>query len=916
MSILEPTRLTATFPPLLQLIAKDIQNRIQNITGGSTCPTFGNPVLEWTQLADPSEEYEPTLLGAPVAGIVIMDKISPKDFVFSHPFCDVEHNQWDYEIWIAPDKQYEPVLARGNVEDGKVGAVDEYKTSIQLVKEMGLQDVHGIIGVETDSGLVPEGYRAKAGDRVLVYGRWIVDCGHNEFHTEIHPPLLHICARPEPNFPERLTEMYIVARPYLVSQRYEPDKWPFASHMVNEVLKMQGVDVAGIPIPLSRGLGAHPILKDKPFDGIHTVTFAVSPPTPRQNPEDILYVSYRFTVHSESVRVGIWYDANEQDKVQVGIALSSYDYAPPPEPPRKNKTWSWEELIKLEPSVGTDYGIIQAIEVGIASGADAIVFPIFNPWYAGIADWLIHQGIQTHSYGPLKAPSVDDLPAQFTAASINICVNDLPQDFFHPASRIVDESQPFPVIGWLKAYWGPLRTEAGTILPFVREVMVIQAASDLPISGFGTLNDCMETNVRYHAIWEDRRVELWEPISNRELVHVEELLSPTHEAYVFITFSGPTEMKRVSRAILNLSYENHSRIVVTLQEAGDSRGYYYWGSFNPSALSKESYTLTMAIDAFDDADPNLEIDSNPTTVAYVENGNPPVYYEPGVDDHYHVQVAPLITQHDITETANDSFAHAYLFPLETSGEPQARSAILGSGENYIQVTLSGQRSGSLGIPFVGIVRWAFGASVEESEGFRLILNICDSEPEHNPCKDVQPDNPSSFKIVQLSENDSIFYVVVTNPDFACQGEVSYQLEVWTNFVIITPPLQFKQFLLRIPRDDRWVWGEDSIQYQNPQSLIEDVEGHLDEFLMESGFVEERERGARKGAILHSLGQVAQMARLNREAERLYVQSTFIFRSQHDLVKEVEVLQRLRDLYTTLGLEDQAKRISTRIVEIS
>jgi hypothetical protein len=423
----------------------------------------------------------------------------------------------------------------------------------------------------------------------------------------------------------------------------------------------------------------------------------------------------------------------------------------------------------------------------------------------------------------------------------------------------------------------PLTT--GNLLPFVEQVMVIQAVSGRQPSGFGVINGCMETNVRYNKRWEHRKGY------NRDLICKAELpLGSTHEAYVFIAFGpsipltqGSVKCKRVSSPILNLTYEGHSSIVVKLKEVEDAQGgRYYWGSFNPSALSRERHTLDMGIHAFDDMDPSLEIDSNPATAAYVVTGNQPTNYEPGPDRNHHVQVAPLVTKHDITEEVNDSFVHAYKLHLKKLSESQERSGILGSGSNYILVEL-GEPAGSLDIPAVGKLIWSLWASVEEAKGFRLSLNMYDEWG--NPRKDAFPDNEQSpFKSVRLSHGDSRFYLEARNNDFACQGLVSYQLEVGTGCVYVGPPLHFKQFLLRIPRDDRRVWVGDDIQYLDPQLLIEDIEGHLNEFLTEGGFLRERERATKKAALLHALGQVAQMAGLNQEAERLYTQSEHILHS--------------------------------------
>jgi hypothetical protein len=55
-----------------------------------------------------------------------------------------------------------------------------------------------VLGVEIDQDLVSQEFREwlTEGDRVAVFGRWIVDCGHDDFHAEIHPPLLMVAAKP------------------------------------------------------------------------------------------------------------------------------------------------------------------------------------------------------------------------------------------------------------------------------------------------------------------------------------------------------------------------------------------------------------------------------------------------------------------------------------------------------------------------------------------------------------------------------------------------------------------------------------------------------------------------------------------------------------------------------------------------
>lgn len=43
------------------------------------------------------------------------------------------------------------------------------------------------VWTEIEQWLVPQGYRPDPGDRITVAGRWIIDGGHDDFHTELHP---------------------------------------------------------------------------------------------------------------------------------------------------------------------------------------------------------------------------------------------------------------------------------------------------------------------------------------------------------------------------------------------------------------------------------------------------------------------------------------------------------------------------------------------------------------------------------------------------------------------------------------------------------------------------------------------------------------------------------------------------------
>ena len=153
---------------------------------------------------------------------------------------------------------------------------------------------------------------------MAVFGRWIVDCGHDvtvdpchdvpsdgvkTFRSEIHPPLLMASAKVSngsiatgsPKEPE-VTRVLFTSRPFLTSQRFTtdnditdtvkiyddtiPDDGRFVRHLANELIKVNDtIPVLGIPIE-STMVEAHPKKKSHPFQGLQLVHLVVRPPTP------------------------------------------------------------------------------------------------------------------------------------------------------------------------------------------------------------------------------------------------------------------------------------------------------------------------------------------------------------------------------------------------------------------------------------------------------------------------------------------------------------------------------------------------------------------------------------------------------------------------------------------------------------
>src|SRR2546421_4619622 len=189
------------------------------IATGQGAPTFfyqENPRWEWTPMVDPNDQFDtPGVNLVGLSGWVVRPPevaarhgISDSDVPFTHPFG------FDWEFFVAPDPQYDCLLASSNKHNPNPN--DEYTLAKQAALDSGLSGP-GVLGVETDKDLVPPNYRVVPGDRVAVFGRWIVDTGHSDFHTEIHPPLLVAGAEKKSQDPTHST---VVGRPHLVGQQF------------------------------------------------------------------------------------------------------------------------------------------------------------------------------------------------------------------------------------------------------------------------------------------------------------------------------------------------------------------------------------------------------------------------------------------------------------------------------------------------------------------------------------------------------------------------------------------------------------------------------------------------------------------------------------------------------------------------
>jgi hypothetical protein len=418
------------------------------IAGGKFPTSQG---FEWKQVTDTSSEYDTTPVG--VSGWAMFQDTASSDFMFTHPFG------LDWEFLCAVDQQYYNLCSYPenlSLADSRdvVGKFSQLGLTAALTVS-GTEDVLGsvsklgFLGVEWENGLVPTGFQAEYndGDRVAVFGRWIVDVGEDA-HTEIHPPLLlasaSVYATPSSSgltlFPKgvQYTRALFTSRPYLSGQTFLAGRYPnddiykdgqsddghFLEHMLIELGKLDSVFLSG-------SLEAHPKIKQNPFQGPHIFPVIVrttqAKPTVSEIGESFV-VSFYFTVRNGCAVEVV---KNDESSVCVFIILNSVGYTPPPLTARKPLQITVSQMKNDE-----------AYAVLIANG-------VLDP-LAGLSS---SSGVQTDQYDPLNNGDFTRLDSP--AAAINVPVDSLAA---LPAGKGItidnSDSQPYPVTGWLEIGWG------------------------------------------------------------------------------------------------------------------------------------------------------------------------------------------------------------------------------------------------------------------------------------------------------------------------------------------------------------------------------------------------------------------------------------------------------------------------------
>lgn len=95
----------------------------------------------------------------------------------------------DWELNLLVDAEYRHMLAADESSqwwDGTAPHCREIDVN-KFRKGNQADDLRGALGIEGEQWYYPLGFRPEPGDRAVVRGSYITDCGHPDWHTELHP---------------------------------------------------------------------------------------------------------------------------------------------------------------------------------------------------------------------------------------------------------------------------------------------------------------------------------------------------------------------------------------------------------------------------------------------------------------------------------------------------------------------------------------------------------------------------------------------------------------------------------------------------------------------------------------------------------------------------------------------------------
>ena len=266
------------------------------------------------------------------------------------------------------------------------------------------------------------GYSPAAGDRALMRGAWVLDCGHPPYGAEMHPPTFMAYSR---SIDAKTTIGAAVVMPYRSSLLFSADTnvalaldntARFAGAKPFPLAMLDAVETA--VLTGQQFLSTHALMTANRFDALD---FLVCAPLPRPAGAS-MDASWRFTA-----RTGVKLDVTRLDSagcVRVAAAMDA-TYQPAPLTFRDD-VWTWDALsASASEQLGTSVDVRQAI----IHAAGALVDPN-NPPPALQADHSPH--IDAYAATGTRAGADQDAPIEIASGA---------------------DDQPYPFYGRIRVAW-------------------------------------------------------------------------------------------------------------------------------------------------------------------------------------------------------------------------------------------------------------------------------------------------------------------------------------------------------------------------------------------------------------------------------------------------------------------------------
>ncbi|HEX4187009.1 MAG TPA: hypothetical protein VHY83_03835 [Solirubrobacteraceae bacterium] len=233
---------------------------------GSETAVFGSELLNGTP---PSKikvknEWGDIVAGKDmmVSGTISDVEESGGDLSIDHPFSR------DFTFDVVLDQAYWP-LAR-QLGPGATEGAGEHELHMELEDGQLLHALPQLTGPpEGESWLTLDAkahenreaaYIPQAGDRIAMRGRWIIDCGHNDFHTELHPITFMAFGHAMGS----KTVVHVISNPYRVTELYgfgsagvnsAPKGAPFPQALEDTITSVTEKSIAGFPAAITMATG-------------------------------------------------------------------------------------------------------------------------------------------------------------------------------------------------------------------------------------------------------------------------------------------------------------------------------------------------------------------------------------------------------------------------------------------------------------------------------------------------------------------------------------------------------------------------------------------------------------------------------------------------------------------------------------